>query len=101
MVRVLRERGDEPNQGLFPSAWMRRAGLSDISVRVIAHHALATENLFAAHRDNWIATFKHLGQGPNPLLDAETSQRALAELQRVSGDELLVETTVLAWGKNP
>ncbi|MBN2369088.1 MAG: class I SAM-dependent methyltransferase [Vicinamibacteria bacterium] len=101
VVRMLRERGAEPNQGLYLTAWMRHAGLNDISVRVIAHHALATEELYDAHRNNWMATFRHLGDGPDRLLDAETVAAALADLERVSGDELLVETTVLAWGKKP
>jgi ubiquinone/menaquinone biosynthesis C-methylase UbiE len=99
VVRVLRERGAEPNQGLFLAAWMRRAGLEEVAARVIAHHALATDDLYAAHRDNWIATFAHVGERLGPLLDAETLRGALAELGRCSGDELLVETTVLAWGK--
>jgi ubiquinone/menaquinone biosynthesis C-methylase UbiE len=101
VVHVLRERGAEPNQGLFLASGMRRAGLTDISVRVIAHHALATEEIYGLCRDNWIATLKDLGKRLAPLLDAEELKSALGELDRVSGDELLVETTVLAWGKKP
>ena len=101
VVQVLRERGAEPNQGLFLASGMRRAGLPDISVRVIAHHALATEEIYGFCRDNWIATLKNLGERLGPLLDAEELKSALGELERVSGDELLVETTVLAWGKKP
>lgn len=99
VLQVLRERGAEPNQGLFLASGMRRAGLADISARVIAHHALATEEIYAVCRDNWIATLKNLGERFGPLLDAEELKSALGELKRVSGDEFLVETTVLAWGK--
>ena len=98
IVRVLRERGAEPNQGLFLGPWMKRAGL-DVSVRVIAHHAAADDELYHAHRDNWIATLMHMGEGLDPLLDPETLHSAIGEIERVSGDELFVETTVLAWGK--
>lgn len=101
VVRVLRERGAEPNQGLLLATWMQHVGLSEISVRVIAHHALATDELFDAHRDNWTATLRHLGESLGSLLDAETLKAALAELERVAGDELLVETTVLASAQKP
>lgn len=101
VVRVLREGGAEPNQGLFLPSGMRRAGLIDISTRVIAHHALATDDIYEACRDNWIATLKHLGERLGPLLDPEELRCALGELERVSGDDLLVETTVLAWGTKP
>jgi len=101
IVRVLRERGAEPNQGLFLASWMRHAGLKDIRVRVIVHQASASDDVYDAHRDNWIATFRHLGERLGPLLDAKTLHIALGELKRVAGDELLVETTVLAWGKAP
>jgi ubiquinone/menaquinone biosynthesis C-methylase UbiE len=99
IVRVLRDRGAEPNQGLFLAAWMQHAGVTDVKVRVIAHHALATEDLYQAHRENWMATLRHLGERLGSLLDPATLHSALGELERVSGDELLVETTVLAWGK--
>jgi hypothetical protein len=99
VVRVLRERGAEPNQGLLPAAGMQHAGLGGIKVRVTAHHALATDGLYDAHRDNWIATLNHLGERLGPVLDQEVLHNAIREIERVSGDELFVETTVLAWGK--
>ena len=99
IVQVLREGGAEPNQGLYLVSGMRRAGLADVSMRVIAHHTMATEEAYGAGRDNWIATLKSLGESLEPLLGAGELQRALDELARVSGDELLVETTVLAWGR--
>jgi ubiquinone/menaquinone biosynthesis C-methylase UbiE len=101
VVRLLREGGAEPNQGLFLTMGMRHAGLIDISTRVIAHHALAADDIYEACRDNWMATLKHLGERLGPLLDAEELRSAIRELERVSGDELLVETTVLAWGTKP
>ena len=99
IVRVLRDSGAEPNQGLFLAAWMLRAGIRDIKVQVLAHHALATDDLYDAHRDNWIATLRHLGERLGSVLAPETLHSALGELERVSGEELFVETTVLAWGK--
>jgi ubiquinone/menaquinone biosynthesis C-methylase UbiE len=101
VIKLLRERGSEPNQGLHLAAGMRRAGLADISARVIPHHALSTEELYSAYRDNWVATFESLAGKLGALLDAELVQAALSELKSVSGDEFLVETTVLAWGRKP
>jgi len=101
VVDTLRERGAEPNQGLHLAAGMRHVGLADVSARVIPHHTLATEELYGAYRDNWIATLKSLAEKLGTLLDAELVQAALRELERESGDEFLVETTVLAWGRKP
>jgi hypothetical protein len=63
------------------------------------HHAVAGDELYHAHRDNWIATLMHLGESLAPRLDMETLHSAIREIERVSGDELLVETTVPPWGK--
>jgi SAM-dependent methyltransferase len=101
IINVLRERGAEPNQGLFLASGMKNAGLFDVSVRVIPHYVLAQDELYEAHRDNWIATFKNLGRTLGSLLDEDLVQAAVSELKRVCGDELIVETTVLAWGRKP
>ncbi len=99
VVNVLRERGAEPNQGLHLAAGMRRVGLADVSTRAIAHHVQSTDEMYGAYRDNWVATLTSLGEELKTVLDAQLVQAALRELERVSGDELLVETTVLAWGR--
>jgi ubiquinone/menaquinone biosynthesis C-methylase UbiE len=101
VVDLLRDRGAEPNQGLYLASGMRRAGLTDVSIRVIAHHASASDELYAVHRDNWIATFESIADRLGPRLDAALVRAAVGELERVTGDELLVETTVLAYGTKP
>lgn len=101
VVEVLRKREAEPNQGLLLASWMHQAGLGEISFRVIAHHVFATDELYESHRDNWVATLRHLGADPGPTLDEETVEAAVAEIESASGNDLLSETTVLASGKKP
>lgn len=98
-VGILRERGGEPNQGLHLASGMIRAGLAEVQARVIAHHALATERLFEAYRDNWIATVSSLAQALGTRFDDGLVDAARQELEEQSDDQFLVEITVLAHGR--
>lgn len=99
VVDLLREQGAEPDQGLYLASGMRRAGLNDVGARVIAHQALAPDDPYPAYRDNWIATLIHLRSGLDDRLEEGILDAALEELARTTGEELLIETTVLAWGR--
>jgi len=65
----------EPSQGLHLASGMIRAGLADVGLQVIPHHALASEPLFEEYRQNRL------------------------ELDRKNADEFLLELTVLAHGR--
>jgi SAM-dependent methyltransferase len=95
---VLRERGAEPNQGLHLAPAMIRAGLADVGVRVVPHHALASEPLFEAYRLNWLDTVSGLAEIVGARFDADLVDAARRELSRTSPDDFLVELTVLASG---
>ncbi len=100
-IEVLRERGAEPNQGLYLAAGMRRSGLTDISARVNPYYTFSKDELHDAYRENWIATVKSLSVQLGQALDAKWVEEALRELQETSADDFFVETTVLAWGSKP
>jgi SAM-dependent methyltransferase len=96
---VMRERGMEPSQGLHLASGMIRAGLADVGVQVIPHHALATETLFEAYRRNWLDTVAGLAEVLGASFDERWVERARAELERKSPDEFLLELTALAYGR--
>lgn len=95
---VLRERGMEPNQGLHLAPAMIRAGLGDVGVRVIPHHALASSPLFETARRNWIETVAGLSEILGARFDAALVEAARRELERTSPADFLLELTVLAFG---
>jgi ubiquinone/menaquinone biosynthesis C-methylase UbiE len=99
IVAILRESGAEPNQGLHLTAGLQRAGLADVAAQVIPYHALATDTLYAAYCDNWSATLQSLAKSLGTRLDPALVRAAVSEVERTTGDEFLVETTVLAWGR--
>ncbi len=100
-LAFLREHGAEPNQGLHLGRGMLRAGLVEVGVRVIAHHAFGDEPLLEAYRANWLETIASLEAGLGVRFEPGLCDAARAELEARSGDELLVETTVLAVGRKP
>ncbi|HEY3352048.1 MAG TPA: class I SAM-dependent methyltransferase [Polyangia bacterium] len=96
---VMRERGMEPSQGLHLAPGMIRAGLAEVGVEVIPHHALAAEPRFEAYRRNWLDTVTGLAEILGAHFDAGLVEEARAELEQRGADELLVELTVLAHGR--
>ena len=101
LMGVMRERGMEPSQGLHVAPALIRAGLEQVEVQAVPHHALAHEPLFEVYRRNWIETVSGLDQILGASFDADLIARALEELERTGGDELLLELAVLAHGRKP
>ena len=97
-LAVMRERGMEPSQGLHLGPGMVRAGLEEVRVQVIPHCALAPDPLLERYRDNWLATVAGLSQILAARFDPALVERARAELEHRTPDELLLELTVLAHG---
>lgn len=97
-LEVLRDRGMEPNQGLHLGPAMVRAGLADVGVRVIPHHALASSPLFETYRRNWVETVAGLSEILGAHFDASLVEAARRELARTGPDDFLLELTVLAFG---
>jgi SAM-dependent methyltransferase len=100
-LAVMRGRGMEPSQGLHLGPGMIRAGLEDVRVQVIPHHALAPDPLLEAYRRNWLETVTGLSEILGAHFDPGLVERAREELLRRTPDELLVELTVLAHGLKP
>jgi SAM-dependent methyltransferase len=98
-LAFLREHGAEPNQGLHLGRGLLRAGLGEVEVRVIAHHAFGDEPLLEVYRANWLETIASLEAGIGVRFEPGLADAARAELEARTGDELLVETTVLAAGR--
>ena len=98
---VMRERGMEPSQGLHLASGMIRAGLEDVGVQVIPHHALAAEPRFEQYRRNWVETVTGLAEILGARFDPGLVEAARAELERTGADEFLLELTVLAHGRKP
>lgn len=98
---VMRERGMEPSQGLHLAPGMIRAGLRDVAVQVLPHHALASEPRFEQYRRNWAETVTGLAEILGARFDPGLVEAARAELERRGADELLLEISVLAHGRRP
>jgi SAM-dependent methyltransferase len=98
-LAVMRARGMEPSQGLHLASGMIRAGLTDVGVQVIPHHALASEPLFEEYRQNWLETVGNLAEILGARFDEGLVERARVELDRKNADEFLLELTVLAHGR--
>jgi SAM-dependent methyltransferase len=98
---VMRERGMEPSQGLHLASGMIRAGLRDVAVQVIPHHALAAEPRFEQYRRNWVETMTGLAEILGAHFDPGLVEAARVELERKGADEFLLELTVLAQGRKP
>lgn len=97
-LQIMRRRGMEPSQGLHLGPGMIRAGLEDVRVQVIPHQALAPDPLLETYRRNWLDTVTGLSEVLGAHFDAVLVDRARAELEQRTPDELLVELTVLAYG---
>jgi SAM-dependent methyltransferase len=97
-LNVLRERGADPDVGLRLPAAMKRAGLDDVRVRVIPHHAMSGEALYDACRENWLLTVDSLSGSLGSRFEPGLAERAKQELSDRGGDHFLVEVTVLAHG---
>lgn len=98
---TLRALGAEPNQGLHLPAGLERAGLEAVTFVVQPHAVRAGDPLFSTYRANWATTLAGLEVPLAPHVDGGVVEAARAELDVVRGDELLVETTVLATGTKP
>jgi len=77
---------------------MIRAGLADVRVRVVTHHALASEPLFDTYRLNWLDTVSGLHEILGARFDAGLVDAARRELERRGADDFRLELTVLASG---
>jgi ubiquinone/menaquinone biosynthesis C-methylase UbiE len=100
-LRMMRERGMEPSQGLHLASTMIRAGLSDVTVQVIPHHALGGDPMFETYRRNWIETVAGLSEILGSRFDHGLVASALADLEPKGPEQLVVEVTVLASGRKP
>jgi SAM-dependent methyltransferase len=97
-MRVMRERGMEPSQGLHLGPAMVRAGLAEVQVEVVPHSCLAGTSTFEGYRRNWIETVSGLEGILGEAFDRSLLERAVEELSDPSPDQFLVELTVLASG---
>lgn len=99
VIELMRERGMEPSQGLHTGPALIRAGLDDVQVEVLPHQALAGDPLFDDYRDNWLVTIDGIGEILDQRFDRALIDAALDELGDTRPDQLLVELTVLAYGR--
>ena len=96
---VMRERGMERDQGLHLAPGMQRVGLVGVQAEVLPHLALGSEAAFDAYRRNWIETIAGLAESLGTHFDPARVERAQQELAREGNDQLILETTVLAYGR--
>jgi ubiquinone/menaquinone biosynthesis C-methylase UbiE len=98
VVSLMRDRGLEPNQGLYLASAMQRAGLSEVSSQVLCHHINEREPLFSDYRQNWMMTVQHLAAELGDKLDRELVVAALTELSATPNDcdQQLLEITLCA-----
>ncbi|MBW2257376.1 MAG: methyltransferase domain-containing protein [Deltaproteobacteria bacterium] len=97
-MRVMRERGMEPSQGLHLGPAMVRAGLAEVQVEVIPHACMAGDPAFEGYRQNWIETIAGLDEILGEAFDRPLVDQAVAELSDHRPDQFLVELTILASG---
>lgn len=100
-LAVMRGRGMEPSQGLHLGPAMIRAGLADVQVQVIPHHALTPDPLLEDYRRNWLETVTGLSEILGAHFEPGLVERAREELEHRTPDEFLLELTVLAHGVRP
>jgi SAM-dependent methyltransferase len=101
VLAVMRERGMEPSQGLHLGPGMIRAGLENVQVQVIPHHALAPDPLLESYRLNWLDTVAHLSEMLGGHFETGLVEQARVELERRTPDEFLLELTIVAHGTKP
>jgi len=98
-MRVMRERGMEPSQGLHLGPAMVRVGLGEVRAEVIPHACMAQAPLFEEYRQNWVETVAGLEGILDASFDRTVLQRAVEELSDPRPDQFMVELTVLASGR--
>jgi ubiquinone/menaquinone biosynthesis C-methylase UbiE len=99
VIAIMRGRGVEPDLGLHLAGLLERAGLEQVQLRVLPHVARRPEPLYRAYRDNWLQTVASLAEQLGDLLQPGLAAAARDELEQEHPGDLVVEISVLAWGR--